>query len=65
MSPAQDKTVNAMAEMVDLVPTVLELSGIGEHFPHNGKSWVPALTHAFSGSGFLESEEPLVEVGQT
>ncbi|KAL8375647.1 hypothetical protein RB595_006975 [Gaeumannomyces hyphopodioides] len=65
----QGKTVDAMAEMVDLVPTVLELSGIGEHFPHNGKSWVPVLvggetahkTHAFSEGGFLESEEPLVE----
>lgn len=65
----ENKTVGAMTEMVDLVPTLLEFSGIGEHFPHNGKSWVPLLagnetTHkkyAFSEGGFLLSEEPLLE----
>jgi arylsulfatase A-like enzyme len=63
------KTVDALTEMVDLVPTVLELSGIGEHFPHNGKSWIPVLCsdethhkdHAFSEGGFLLAEEPLLE----
>lgn len=65
----QDKTVDALTEMVDLVPTLLEMSGIGEHFPHNGKSWVPLLCgsdtehkeYVFSEGGFLTCEEPLLE----
>ncbi len=65
----EGKTVEPMTEMVDLVPTMLELSGIGEHFPHNGKSWIPVLVYdskehkkyAFSEGGFLTSEEPLLE----
>lgn len=65
----QGKTIAAMTEMVDLVPTLLEMSGIGESFAHNGLSWVPLLcgaatTHkpyAFSEGGFLASEEPLLE----
>lgn len=65
----EGKTIDAMTEMVDLVPTMLECSGIGEHFPHNGKSWVPLLcgkvkTHkslAFTEGGFLKDEEPLLE----
>ncbi|OQU97534.1 hypothetical protein CLAIMM_03456 [Cladophialophora immunda] len=64
-------SVNAMIEMVDLLPTILEISGIREHFPHSGKSLVPLLTQkatehkrfAFSEGGFLMSEEPLVERG--
>jgi arylsulfatase A-like enzyme len=63
------KTVDAMTEMVDLIPTIFEISGIGEHFPHNGKSWIPILCgrekahkkYAFSEGGFLTSEEPLLE----
>ncbi|KAH7041539.1 alkaline-phosphatase-like protein [Microdochium trichocladiopsis] len=63
------KTVAAMTEMVDLCPTMFEMSGIGEHFPHNGKSWIPVLCgdatehkpYAFSEGGFLTSEEPLLE----
>ncbi|ORY54697.1 sulfatase [Pseudomassariella vexata] len=65
----ENQTVNAMTEMVDLIPTMFELSGIGEHFSHNGKSWVPLLCgdakehkkYAFSEGGFLTSEEPLLE----
>lgn len=65
----ENKTVSAMTEMVDFVPTVLELTGVGEHFPHNGKSWVPVLVgdatehkqYAFSEGGFLLEEEPLLE----
>ncbi|KAH6673457.1 alkaline-phosphatase-like protein [Halenospora varia] len=65
----QGKVSDVMAEMVDLVPTVFELCGVGEHFPHNGKSLVPVLvegatfhkTFAFSEGGFLTSEEPLLE----
>lgn len=66
-----------MAEMVDLVPTVFQMSGIGEHFPHCGKSMAEILVnggkrpesdevmkhreYAFSEGGFLLSEEPLLE----
>jgi arylsulfatase A-like enzyme len=61
-----------MSEMVDLVPTVFEMAGIGEHFPHCGKSLAPALLaggkeviphkeYAFTEGGFLISEEPLLE----
>ncbi|KAH7323196.1 alkaline-phosphatase-like protein [Stachybotrys elegans] len=64
--------VTAMTEMVDLVPTMLEMSGIPELYPHNGLSWVPLLCgqdraqdkhkeYAFSEGGFLTSEEPLLE----
>ena len=64
-----DKVSEVMCEMVDLVPTMFEMSGIGEHFPHNGSSLVPSLMHgaafhkkfAFSEGGFLTSEEPLLE----
>lgn len=42
--------VTAITEMVDLLPTVFELSGIGEHFAHNGKSWVPLLLGQVSSS---------------
>ncbi|OJJ39795.1 hypothetical protein ASPWEDRAFT_395182 [Aspergillus wentii DTO 134E9] len=60
---------NGMAEMVDLVPTILDLCGIPEHFPHNGQSLVPVIKdtqakhkeYAFSEGGFLTSEEPLLE----
>lgn len=37
------QTSAAMAEMVDLIPTVFELCGIGQDFPHNGQSLVPVL----------------------
>ncbi|RBR26091.1 uncharacterized protein FIESC28_01119 [Fusarium coffeatum] len=65
----EGKRIDAMTEMVDLVPTMLEMSGIGESFAHNGLSWVPLLckdakTHkqyAFSEGGFLASEEPILE----
>ncbi|KAG5815046.1 hypothetical protein H9Q74_002966 [Fusarium xylarioides] len=65
----QGKRIDAMTEMVDLVPTMLETSGIGESFAHNGLSWIPLLcseakTHkqySFSEGGFLTSEEPILE----
>ncbi|XEU97357.1 hypothetical protein FSHL1_002643 [Fusarium sambucinum] len=65
----EGKKIDAMTEMVDLVPTLLETSGIGEKFAHNGLSWVPLLcsnakTHkqySFSEGGFLTSEEPILE----
>ncbi|KAJ5111974.1 hypothetical protein N7532_000019 [Penicillium argentinense] len=63
-----------MSEMVDLLPTVFEFTGIGEHFPHCGKSFADALLkggkevvphrkYAFTEGGFLTSEEPLLEQG--
>ncbi|WQF75678.1 Putative sulfatase, alkaline-phosphatase-like, core domain superfamily [Colletotrichum destructivum] len=66
-----------MCEMVDLVPTVLQLAGVGEHFPHCGASLASVLASAgrdgrtglplrhkefaFTEGGFLASEEPLLE----
>ncbi|KAJ5090802.1 hypothetical protein N7532_009486 [Penicillium argentinense] len=59
---------DSMTEMVDLVPTILQLCGIDETFPHNGMSLLPAILHdqphreySFSEGGFLLSEEPLLE----
>ncbi|KAK8040158.1 hypothetical protein PG993_008569 [Apiospora rasikravindrae] len=62
-------TSAAMSEMVDLIPTVFELCGIGQDFPHNGQSLVPVLVdgaaehkkYAYSEGGFLQSEELLLE----
>ncbi|KAJ9154768.1 Arylsulfatase [Pleurostoma richardsiae] len=65
-----------MTEMVDLLPTVLQMAGIGEHFPHCGTSLCDILVSggktesgqvmkhrefAFTEGGFLLSEEPLLE----
>jgi arylsulfatase A-like enzyme len=60
---------NVMCEMVDLIPTMFEMTGIGEHFPHNGTSLIPSIMqkatfhkkYAFTEGGFLTSEEPLLE----
>ncbi|KAF2088343.1 putative sulfatase [Saccharata proteae CBS 121410] len=64
----EGKVNDQMAEMVDFVPTVLQLAGIGEHWGHNGTSLLPTILHgtkhkdyAFSEGGFLTSEEPLLE----
>lgn len=65
----EGQVITPMTEMVDLVPTMLEMSGIGESFAHNGLSWIPLLhnktdkhkRYAFSEGGFLASEEPLLE----
>ena len=59
----------SMCEMVDMLPTLFELNGIAEHFPHNGRSLVPTMksssgdhkAYAFSEGGFLLEEEPLLE----
>jgi arylsulfatase A-like enzyme len=61
-----------MAEMVDLLPTVLQFAGIPTNFPHCGRSMAKLLVsggktgktgrlHAFTEGGFLKSEEPLLE----
>lgn len=71
----QNKVYDEMAEMVDLVPTMLQLGTIGEHYAHFGTSLVDAMhaagrgavlphkTHAYTEGGFLLSEEPLLEQG--
>jgi|SRR5579872_2677014 len=38
------RRITAAASLVDVVPTVLQLLGIGTHVPHDGISLVPALT---------------------
>jgi arylsulfatase A-like enzyme len=63
-----------MAEMVDLLPTVLQWAGVDQTFPHCGKSMAEALVsggrtedgkplrrYAFTEGGFLVTEEPLLE----
>ncbi|KAF2247976.1 alkaline phosphatase-like protein [Trematosphaeria pertusa] len=64
-----------MAEMVDLVPTMLQLGSTGEFYAHYGLSLVDAMhaagrnetlphkQYAFTEGGFLTSEEPLLEQG--
>lgn len=64
-----------MTEMVDLVPTILQLSTTGEHYAHYGSSLVDAIhaagrnetiphkRYSFTEGGFLLSEEPLLEQG--
>lgn len=71
------KRYDEMVEMVDLLPTIFQMAGVGEHFPHCGRSVCDALVkggkdgvtgrviphrqYAFSEGGFLLSEEPLLE----
>jgi arylsulfatase A-like enzyme len=60
-----------MAEMVDLLPTLLQFAAVDQTFPHCGKSMAKLLVsggttgqarrHAFTEGGFLLSEEPLLE----
>lgn len=61
-----------MTEMVDFMPTMFELCGVPESFPHNGKSLLEAIQgratashrhYSFSEGGFLMSEEFLLENG--
>ncbi|WVQ68688.1 uncharacterized protein L199_006897 [Kwoniella botswanensis] len=64
-----DQVNEAMCEMIDLTPTVLELLGVKENYPHSGKSLVKTIKenaqehkpYAFSEGGFLLREEPLLE----
>lgn len=58
-----------MAEMVDLLPTVLELAGVPAGHTHFGRSLLPVIDdpstphreYAFSEGGFTVEEEPLLE----
>ncbi|MEU6171323.1 sulfatase-like hydrolase/transferase [Streptantibioticus parmotrematis] len=61
--------VDAMVELVDIVPTVLELAGVQAPHRHFGRSLLPVLRdpasahreYAFSEGGFAEDEEPQLE----
>lgn len=64
------KVVSSFTEMVDLGPTIFELTGVDPHiYPHNGKSLLPIIfdeveTHrefVYSEGGFLESEKSIIE----
>ncbi|KAL1644722.1 hypothetical protein SLS58_004183 [Diplodia intermedia] len=71
----QGKAYGEMAEMVDLVPTMLQLASVDESYMHFGKSLVDAMhaagrgevlphkQHAYTEGGFLLNEEPLLEQG--
>lgn len=64
-----------MAEMIDLVPTMLQLGSVNETYSHYGMSLVDAIHAAGKGEvlqhrnfsytegGFLLSDEPLLEQG--
>ncbi|MEM7094883.1 MAG: sulfatase-like hydrolase/transferase [Actinomycetota bacterium] len=62
-------TIEAMVEMIDLVPTVLDTAGIEADYTHFGRSLVPLLAdptadhraYAFSEGGFLVEEAHLLE----
>ncbi len=62
-------TVEAMVELIDLVPTVHELAGIEADYGHFGRSLLPVMAdpaaghrrHAFTEGGFLIEERDLLE----
>lgn len=66
---AEGHVVAPMVEMVDLLPTCLELAGTEARHTHFGHSLVPMLSGgqqpvralAFAEGGFLLAEEPLLE----
>ncbi|MFF3842838.1 sulfatase-like hydrolase/transferase [Streptomyces sp. NPDC001930] len=65
----EGRTTEAMVEMVDLLPTVLELAGAKAPHRHFGRSLVPLLhdpdaphrTYAFTEGGFTVEEEDRLE----
>ncbi|MER5443020.1 sulfatase-like hydrolase/transferase [Streptomyces sp. NPDC002790] len=66
--PAGQST-DALVELVDIVPTVLELAGVAPDHRHFGRSLVPVLhapdaehrQYAFTEGGFSAEEEPQLE----
>lgn len=71
----QSKVYEEMAEMVDLVPTMLQLGNVHETYQHYGLSLVDAIhsisngtslphkDYAYTEGGFLIEDEPLIEQG--
>ena len=63
------RTVDAMVEMIDLVPTVHDLAGVEADYSHFGRSLLPVMAdpsaghreYAFTEGGFLVEEEALLE----
>jgi arylsulfatase A-like enzyme len=62
-------SVDAMVELVDVFPTLLDLAGLEAGYAHFGRSLLPVLRdpaaghreYAFSEGGFLVEEEPKFE----
>jgi arylsulfatase A-like enzyme len=62
-------TVDAMVELIDVFPTLLDLAGVSATHAHFGASLLPVMRdpaaghreYAFSEGGFLVSEEPKFE----
>lgn len=71
----EGKEYPEMAEMIDLVPTLLQLGGVNETYQHYGQSLVDAINaladdkilkhreYAFTEGGFRIEDEPLLEQG--
>lgn len=67
---ARDASSDALVELVDVMPTVLDLAGIASTETHFGRSLVPLLRgetsvhrdYAFTEGGFLATEEPGFEL---
>lgn len=66
---AQGQVSDAMVELIDIVPTVLELAGVDAGYRHYGRTLVPLLhdasaphrEYAFTEGGFTIEEEPQLE----
>jgi len=62
---------DSLVELIDVVPTVLELAGVAAPHQHFGRSLLPVLhdparphrRYAFTEGGFSEREEPRMERG--
>ena len=66
---AAGKVAESFVEMVDIMPTILELAGVPVRHSHFGRSFVPLLRdattahrdQAFTEGGFRAEDEPLLE----
>ncbi|MFJ9544179.1 sulfatase-like hydrolase/transferase [Streptomyces sp. NPDC101225] len=65
----QGQVVHSMVELIDVLPTVLELAGVSAPHRHFGRSLLPVLRdpraphrdYAFTEGGFTVEEEPQLE----